>query len=158
WYLGKIPFSNDVFKDAVSDVKTAIRGLSGQSKKLVILDLDDTLWGGIVGDIGWQDLVLGGHHPIGESLVDFQKELKALKNRGILLAVVSKNEESIALEAIRNHPEMVIKERDLVGWRINWNDKAANIADLVRELNIGLDSVVFVDDNPVERARVREAL
>jgi FkbH-like protein len=158
WYMGKIPFSNDVFKEAVRDLKAAVRGLNGQARKLIILDLDNTLWGGIVGDVGWQGLVLGGHDPAGEALVDFQKGLKALKNRGILLAVVSKNEETVALEAIEKHPEMVLRQEDFAGWRINWEDKAKNVAELVAELNLGLDSVVFVDDNPVERARVAEAL
>jgi FkbH-like protein len=158
WYLAKIAFSNEVLKEAARDIKTAIRALNGQTKKLIILDLDETLWGGIVGDLGWENLVLGGHDPVGEAFVDFQKQLKALKNRGILLAVVSKNEESIALEAIRKHPEMVLREDDLAGWRINWQDKAENIAALVSELNVGLDSAVFIDDNPVERSRIRQAL
>jgi FkbH-like protein len=158
WYLGKIRFSNDVFKAAVKDLKSALRGLGGQAKKVIILDLDDVLWGGTVGETGWQGITLGGHDPAGEALVDFQRELKALARRGILLAIVSKNEQSIATEAIAKHPEMVLKMDDFAGWRINWRDKAANIVDLMTELNLGLDSAVFVDDNPVERARVREAL
>ena len=123
---------------------------------MIILDLDDTLWGGIVGDIGWENIVLGGHSNIGEAFVDFQKELKALKNRGIILGIVSKNEESIALEAFKNNKEMILSLDDMAGWKINWEDKAKNILDLVTELNIGLQSVVFIDDNPFERARVRE--
>ena len=158
WYLGKIPFSNEVFKAAARDLKAALRGLNGQAKKVVILDLDETLWGGIVGETGWQGLILGGHDPAGEALVDFQRELKALTRRGILLAIVSKNEEAVAMEAIAKHPEMVLKLDDFAGWRINWKDKVENMIDLVAELNLGLDSVVFIDDNPVERARVREAL
>jgi FkbH-like protein len=158
WYLGKIPFANGVFKEAVRDIKAGVRGLSGKGKKLIVLDLDETLWGGIVGDVGWQNVVLGGHDPIGEALVDFQKELKALKNRGILLGVVSKNEESVALQVLREHPEMILREEDLAGWQIDWQDKAHNIVELVDALNLGLDSAVFIDDNPAERARVREAL
>jgi predicted enzyme involved in methoxymalonyl-ACP biosynthesis len=141
WYLGKIPFSNEVFKAAARDLKAALRGLGGQAKKVIILDLDDVLWGGIVGDAGWQGLTLGGHDPAGEALVDFQRELKALTRRGILLAIVSKNEESVAMEAIAKHPEMVLKLDDFAGWRINWQDKAENILDLMTELNLGLDSV-----------------
>ena len=95
---------------------------------------------------------------MGEAFVDFQRALKDLKRRGMVLGIVSKNEESVALEAIRQHPEMVLREDDFVGWRINWSDKAQNIAELAAELNLGLQSVVFIDDNPVERARVREAL
>jgi len=158
WYLGKIPFSNDVFKMAARDIKAALRGLNGQAKKIVILDLDDILWGGVVGDTGWEGLTLGGHDAAGEALVDFQRELKALSKRGILLAIVSKNEESIATEAIMKHPEMVLKLNDFAGWRINWGDKAENVVNLMAELNLGLDSAVFIDDSPVERARVREAL
>src|SRR5215510_1770480 len=158
WYLGKIPFGNDVFKAAVRDFKAALRGIEGRARKLVILDLDETLWAGVVGDVGWQEIVLGGHDPTGEALVDFQRELKALTRRGVVLAIASKNDESVALEAIREHPEMVLREQDFAGWRINWKDKAENINDLVEELNLGLDAAVFIDDNRMERARVREAL
>ncbi len=158
WYLGKIPFGNEVFKHAVEDVKAAALATTGLTKKIIVVDLDDTLWGGIVGDAGKENLVLGGHDPEGEALVDFQKSLKALTNRGILLGIVSKNDESIALDAIRTHPEMFLKVDDFAGWRINWDDKAKNLVDLITELNLGLSSVVFIDDNPVERARVREAL
>src|SRR5437763_8904899 len=158
WYLGKIPFSNEVFKAAARDIKAALRGLNGQAKKIVLLDLDDVLWGGIVGDVGWEGLTLGGHDPAGEALVDFQLQLKALTRRGILLAIVSKNEESVAMEAIAKHPEMVLKLDDFAGWRINWRDKAENIHALMNELSLGLDSAVFIDDSAVERARVRETL
>lgn len=158
WYLAKVPYSNDVFKAAIGDVKAALRAVRGQARKVVICDLDETLWGGIVGDVGWENLRLGGHDPIGEALVDFQRELKALAQRGIILAIVSKNTEAVALEAIEKHPEMVLRQNDFAGWRINWSDKAQNIADLMKELNLGLDSAVFLDDNPTERARIAEAL
>lgn len=158
WYLGKVPFHTEVFVEAAKEIHAAIRTLTGQSRKLVIVDLDDTMWGGIVGDVGWENLRLGGHDGHGESFVDFQRSLKALTKRGIILGIVSKNTESVALEAIRKHPEMVLREDDFVGWKINWQDKARNVAELVSELNLGLQSVVFIDDNPVERARVREAL
>ncbi|MGI9039069.1 MAG: HAD-IIIC family phosphatase [Gemmatimonadota bacterium] len=158
WYLGKIPFGNEVFKAAMASVKSALSSLTAGARKLLVVDLDDTLWGGIVGDEGWENLRLGGHDHVGEAYVDFQHELRALKNRGVLLSIVSKNEESVALEAIREHPEMVLNDDDFVGWRINWQDKAANILALVEELNLGLQSVVFLDDSPIERARVREAL
>ena len=158
WYRGKIAFGNDVYKEAVKDIKAAIRGIQGHSKKIIILDLDNTLWGGVVGDLGWENIILGGHDPIGEAYVDFQIALKSLTNRGILLGIVSKNDEATALEAINSHPEMVLKLKDFTGWKINWQDKAQNIVDLVSDLNLGLQSVVFIDDNPVEQARVREAL
>lgn len=158
YYLSKSPFGNHVYKSVVTTLKSSINGLLGNTRKLIILDLDDTLWGGIVGDLGWENIRLGGHDGIGEAFVDFQQELKALKNKGILLAIVSKNEESVALEAINQHPEMVLTQEDFVGWRVNWNDKARNIAELVKELNLGLQSVVFIDDNPVERDRVKQSL
>jgi len=158
WYLGKIPFGNDVFKAAVADIKAALRGMLGYARKLIILDLDDTLWGGIVGEAGWENLVLGGHDHRGEAHADFQHTLKSLRNRGILLAVASKNEEQVALEAIRKHPEMVLQMEDFAAWRINWQDKAQNIIDLLTELNLGPQSAVFIDDNPAERARVKESL
>lgn len=158
WYRGKIAFGNDVYKEAVKDIKSALRGITGHSKKIVILDLDNTLWGGVVGDLGWENIILGGHDPIGEAYVDFQITLKSLTNRGILLGIVSKNEETTALEAINSHPEMALKLKDFAAWKINWQDKAQNIVDLISELNLGLQSAVFIDDNPAERARVREAL
>lgn len=100
----------------------------------------------------------GGHHHRGEAHADLQHALKSLRNRGILLAIVSKNEEQVALEAIRKHPEMVLQLEDFAAWRINWRDKAQNIIDLLTELNLGPQSAVFIDDNPAERARVKESL
>ena len=158
WHLGKIAFSPEVFRLAAADLKAGVRAIRGLGRKLVVLDLDDTLWGGIVGDAGLEGLQLGGHHPLGEAFVAFQRSLKALTRRGILLGIVSKNTESVALEAIDRHPEMVLRRNDFAGWRINWDDKAQNLRELATELNLGLDAVVFIDDNPAERARVREAL
>ncbi len=158
WYLGKVGFSQAVFAEAAADLRAALRGLKGQAKKLVVLDLDDTMWGGIVGDLGWQHLKLGGHDALGESFVDFQRHVVDLTRRGIALAIVSKNEESVAIEAIKSHPAMVLKMDHVSAYRINWRDKAQNIVEITKELNLGLQSVVFIDDNPVERARVREAL
>ena len=157
WYMGKVGFGLDVQKQAVHDVKAALQALTGMTRKLIVLDLDDTLWGGIIGDVGLEGLRLGGHDPVGEALVDLQRYLKALKNRGILLGIVSKNEENLALQAISQHPEMVLRVEDFAGWRINWKDKADNLLDLVKELNVGLQSVVFIDDNPAERFRIQKA-
>lgn len=158
WFLSKVPFGNDVFRAAAVAVKSALRGLAGKSSKLLILDLDNTLWGGTVGDVGWEHLRLGGHDPVGEAFVGFQRALLAFAKRGVLLGVVSKNDEKVALDAIERHPEMILRKHDLAGWRINWQDKAQNILDLTAELNLGLEAAVFIDDNPVERARVRETL
>ena len=157
WYLSKTPFGFEFLKMAAAEIKAALRALTGETRKLLLVDLDETLWGGVVGDVGWQNVRVGGIDPIGEAFRDFQRGLKALKQRGVLLGIVSKNEESTALEAIRSHPEMVLRPDDFAGWRINWGDKAQNIVDLVAELNLGLQSAVFIDDSPAERSRVREA-
>ena len=158
WYLTKSPYQPHVFDAAAQDLKAAIAAVLGNSRKLLVLDLDNTLWGGVVGDLGWDNLRLGGHDYVGEAFVDFQRALKSLRNRGVLLAIASKNDESVALDALAKHPEMVLRAEDFAARRINWNDKAANIVELAEELNLGLQSVVFIDDNPAERARVREAL
>jgi FkbH-like protein len=158
WYLTKTPFAVDVFREAARDFQAALRGVQGGGRKLIALDLDNTLWGGVVGDVGWQKLRLGGHDAIGEAYLDFQRGLKALARRGVLLGLVSKNDKAIALEAIASHPEMALSAEDFAGWRIDWNDKAANLAALADDLNLGLDAVVFIDDNPAERARVSETL
>ncbi|HSI06600.1 MAG: HAD-IIIC family phosphatase [Myxococcota bacterium] len=158
WYAAKVPYAPAVFQRAATDMLATLRASRGLAKKLLVLDLDNTLWGGVVGEVGWEKLRLGGHDPIGEAYVDFQRALKALTRRGVVLAVASKNDEARALAAIKSHPEMVLSQDDIAAWRINWQDKAANIAELASELNLGLDAVVFIDDNPVERARVRDAL
>ena len=158
WYLGKIPFSSALFRAAAAEIKSALRSLLGGARKILLLDLDNTLWGGIVGDVGWENLRLGGHDAIGEAHVTFQRSLKALTRRGFLLGIVSKNEEDVAREAIRRHPEMVLREDDFAGWRINWDDKAKNVVELMEELNLGLQSAIFIDDQKVERERVRTSL
>lgn len=158
WYMAKVAFGNAVLKRAAADVKSGLMSLQGGSKKLIVLDLDNTLWGGVVGEVGWEGINLGGHDPNGEAFVDFQRALKNLKRRGIILGIVSKNEESVAIDAIKMHPEMVLRFDDFAAWKINWQDKAQNLAQLVSELNLGLESVVFIDDHEAERARVRESL
>jgi FkbH-like protein len=158
WHSIKSPFAEGVMKAAALDVKAALRARAGKSRKLLLLDLDDTMWGGVVGDEGWENLRLGGHDPVGEAHADFQRAARALARRGVVLGVVSKNDENVALTAIDSHPEMVVRRADLAGWRINWQDKATNIVALTEELNLSLDAVVFIDDNPTERGRVREAL
>jgi FkbH-like protein len=158
WYLSKTLFDTAVFTEASRDILAVLDGIHGRSRKVVILDLDNTIWGEMVGEVGWENLQLGGHDPVGEAFVDFQKALKRLVNRGIVLAVVSKGEEAVALKAIDQNPQMILKRDDFVGWRINWYDKAQNIVELLSELNLDLESAVFLDDSAFERARVREAL
>ena len=123
-----------------------------------MLDLDNVLWGGVVGEVGWTGINLGGHDHVGEAFADFQRALKALAARGVQLALVSRNDEATALEAIDRHPEMQLRREDFAGWRINWEDKAQNIAGLLAELNLGDESAVFIDDSAIERERVRTAI
>ena len=158
WYAGKIPYNSGVFENAARHIGQYIDAIKGKSRRLIVLDLDNTLWGGVVGENGWQGIRLGGHDHVGEGFRDFQLALKSLSNRGVQLAISSKNDEAVAMQAIDNHPEMILKREDFVGWRINWNDKAGNIADLADEINLGLESLVFIDDNPAERSRVSDAL
>lgn len=158
WYAAKSSFPAPAYAIASENVHAAMRATGGQSRKLLLLDLDDTLWGGIVGDVGTEGLRLGGHDPVGEAFRDFQQGVQSLMRKGIAVGVVSKNEESVALQAMDSHADMMIRSSMLAGWRINWNDKAQNIIELADELNLGLDSVVFIDDNPAERGRVSEAL
>jgi FkbH-like protein len=158
WYAAKVPYANQVFELAAHDLFAALRAVSGKSRRLIILDLDDTLWGGVVGETGWEGIRLGGHDHVGEAYRDFQNALLALCNRGIQLAIVSKNDESVAFEAINQHPEMLLRKQHFAGWRINWQDKVANIEALAQELNVGFSSIVLIDDNPAERERVSRSL
>ncbi len=158
WYLSRTPFGLDVFKSATRDFAAALIGLRGKARKLLIVDLDNTLWGGVIGDVGCENLRIGGHDAAGEAYRDFQLGLRALRRRGILIAVVSKNEEQLALDAIQTHPEMILRLDDLAGWRINWGDKARNVAELISELNLAPDAAVFIDDSAVERDRVRSEI
>jgi len=158
WYLAKWPFGLEVARIAAADILSAVDALRGAAKKLIVVDLDNTLWGGVLGEDSIEGLVLGGHDALGEAFVDFQHALKTLARTGALLAVVSKNDEALALQALELHPEMVLRKRAFAAWRINWEDKAANIAAIAAELSLGLDAVVFIDDDPAERDRVRSAL
>jgi len=158
WYVAKIPFSPQVLSAAARDVHAALDALKGGSRKILITDLDDTLWGGVVGDDGIDALRLGGHDHIGEIHADIQEALKSLTRRGVQLAIASKNDEATALAAIDTHPEMRLTRADFAGWAISWDDKAHTIARLMQRLNLGLDAAVFLDDNPIERDRIRHAL
>lgn len=130
----------------------------GRSFKCLVLDLDNTLWGGVIGDDGLEGIVLGQGSPMGEAFVAFQDHARELSRRGVILAVCSKNDEANALEPFDRHPDMVLRRHDIASFVANWTDKAANIRTIAAELNIGLDSLVFVDDNPMERDLVRQEL
>ncbi len=130
----------------------------GRSYKCLVLDLDNTLWGGVIGDDGLQGIVLGQGNPAGEAHVALQRYALRLKERGILLAVCSKNDEANARMPFAEHPEMVLKREDIACFVANWEDKATNLRLIAQTLNIGIDSLVFADDNPFERNLVRREL
>jgi FkbH-like protein len=130
----------------------------GLAKKCLVLDLDNTIWGGVLGDDGVPGLALGQGSAAGEAYLAVQRYARQLRDRGIVLAVCSKNDPKLAEEAFATHPEMVLKRSDIAVFVANWQDKARNLIAIANELNIGIDSLVFLDDNPAERARIREAL
>ena len=134
-----------------------LRARWGAARKVLVTDLDNTLWGGIVGEDGVGGVRVGPGSPTSEGYAAFQEYLLSLKNRGILLAVCSKNNPADAAEVFARR-KMPLAREDFAGWRVNWVDKAENLRVLARQLNVGLDSFVFVDDNPAERVRVRAAL
>jgi len=158
WNGAKQPFDLDLvplYADHVARILGAVRG---RSRKCLVLDLDNTLWGGIIGDDGLEGIALGSGSPRGEAHHAIQNYALALKARGIVLAICSKNEEDAARLPFTGHPEMLIKEADVAVFVANWEDKATNLARIAKTLNIGTDALVFLDDNPAERARVRQML
>lgn len=158
WYHSKHAFSPDSTGQVAHAAARLIRGLMGQAHKCLVLDLDNTIWGGVIGDDGVGGIILGQGDADGEAFLDFQRYAKALKARGVILAVCSKNEEENAKEAFERHPEMVLSLEDIAVFVCNWTNKAENISSIANTLDIGLDSIVFVDDNPAERSLVRELL
>lgn len=157
WYLAQMYFSEGFLPELARAYMRYIKPLKGRNRKCVVLDLDNTLWGGIVGEDGVGGIQLDPTPP-GNAYRDFQICLKALSERGIILALNSKNNFDDAMNVIREHPYMVLREDDFACIRINWQDKVTNLREIADELNIGLDSMVFVDDSPVERLFVREHL
>jgi len=158
WYAAKYPFATGMIPLYADNVMRIVAAQMGRSRRVLVLDLDNTMWGGIVGDDGIEGLALGTGSALGEAHSALQRMALSLKQRGIILCVSSKNDEAIALDAFRNHPEMVLKEDDIVAFRVNWDDKAANIKLIADGIDLGLESFVFLDDNPAERKRVRDAL
>jgi FkbH-like protein len=158
WHQAKqlvSPILSPWYGDLLARVIAATYGLA---KKAVVLDLDNTLWGGVVGDDGIEGIVLGHGNAAGEAYIEFQKYLLRLSQRGIILAVCSKNDPAVAENVFENHPDMVLRRKNIASFVANWDDKAANIRRIASELNIGLDSLVFVDDNPAEREIIRREL
>ena len=156
-YRGHVTWS-DVLMAAVAEryVGFALASI-GKATKCIVLDLDNTLWGGVLGEDGPTGIALGPQWP-GSEFLDFQRELLDLQRQGILLALCSKNNEDEVLAVLREHPHMLIRENSLAALRVNWEDKASNIRGLAQELNIGLEHMLLIDDSPHERAWVRQQI
>mgnify|MGYP001034873431 CR=1 FL=1 len=157
YFLSQMALNPRLAKPFADWLDNRIRAVELKRKKCLVLDLDNTLWGGILGEDGIAGIALGGDYP-GKAYLLFQKYLKELSRQGVMLAACSKNNLADVREMWHTHPDAVLKEEDFVALKINWDDKATNIRELARELNIGLDSMVFVDDNPAERSLVGTAL
>jgi len=158
WAAYKLPFSANctpIYADHLGRLLGAIRG---KTRKCLVLDLDNTVWGGVVGDDGVAGLFLSQGDPRGEAFIAVQRSALELRERGIILAVCSKNDEAVARTSFREHPEMLLKEEHFAAFQANWVDKPSNLEAIAKALNIGLDALVLLDDNPAERAQVRAAL
>lgn len=154
WSLGRIAVASNHQPALARHLARTIGGATRPPAKCLVVDLDNTLWGGVIGDDGMEGIVLGDDYP-GSVFKAFQRRVLALMDRGILLAVVSKNDHDVAERAFKEHREMLIKWEHLAAVRINWAPKSENLRELATELNIGSDALVLFDDNPVERAEVR---
>lgn len=150
WYMYKYCLSIKAIPYLAKSVAQIIKSIYGKNKKLIALDLDNTLWGGVIGDDGVDNIKLGPEMPTGQIFADFQEYCKKLKQIGVVLAINSKNDIENALSGL-NHPYSVLHEDDFVAIKANWDSKDSNIIKLANELSLGYDSFVFVDDNPVER-------
>jgi FkbH-like protein len=144
-----------LYGDLVARIVAAARGLS---RKCLVLDLDNTLWGGVIGDDGIEGIKLGNGDSVGEAFLSFQRYAALLARRGVVLAVCSKNDLSVAEAAFSTHPEMALTRKDIACFVANWDDKAKNLRHIAKTLDLGVDSLVFVDDNPAERAIIRREL
>jgi FkbH-like protein len=156
WFESKQPCSPSLLVEFAKEVAHLIASLKRSPKKVLALDLDNTLWGGVVADDGLEGIELGDTSPRGEAFKAFQKYIVSLKQRGVLLAVASKNDHKKAAEVFEKHPEMVLRMDDVVSFKANWEPKSDNLRQMAAELNLGLDSFVFVDDNPAEIEIVRQ--
>lgn len=158
WNLAKLPFSNTYLPLYADHVARLLAALRGKSRRVLVLDLDNTVWGGVIGDDGLEGIQCAQGDATGEAHLSVQRLALELRERGVVLAVSSKNEDEIARLPFRKHPEMLLKEEHIAVFQANWNDKATNITAIAKELSLGLDSIVFLDDNPVERDLVRQLL
>lgn len=158
WYQNKQFPSLEALPILAEYMDSHLRAAFGYSAKVLVLDLDNTLWGGVIGEDGLSGIKIGSPSPEGEAYLDLQQYAKELQVRGILLAVCSKNNHEDALLPFKEHDSMILKRDDFILFKANWQDKAANIKEIAQELSLGLDSIVFLDDNPMERAWVRSSL
>jgi FkbH-like protein len=158
WNVAKLQFSLQALPVYADHVTRLLGALRGKSKKCLVLDLDNTLWGGAIGDVGVEGIILGQGSALGEAFLDVQRTALLLRERGVVLAVCSKNDEANALQPFRDHPDMLLREEHISVFQANWIDKATNLEEIARILDIGIESLVLLDDNPAERAQVREAL
>jgi len=158
WHQAKFAIGPDAVPLAADAIARVLGAIRGTSRKALVLDLDNTLWGGIIGDDGVDGIAIGQGSARGEAFLAIQQMALALRQRGIVLAVCSKNDEDVARVPFRDHPDMVLREEHIAVFVANWGDKATNLRAIAAALNIGLDALVFLDDNPVERAQVRREL
>jgi FkbH-like protein len=157
WHIARAPYTLALQTRLARTYVAFAAALKGKNKKCLVLDCDNTLWGGVIGEDGIAGIKLGATSP-GSAFVEFQAAILDLYHRGILLALNSKNNEADAMEVFATHPQSLLKPEHFVAKRINWTDKATNLREIAAELNIGIDSLVFIDDNPVECRLVRERL
>tara|TARA_B100001250_G_C19814436_1_gene797508 strand:+ start:872 stop:2656 length:1785 start_codon:yes stop_codon:yes gene_type:complete len=157
YYLADIRLKPNLLSSFAFELAVFLKALYITPKKCLVLDLDNTLWGGVIGEAGMDGINLGPD-PMGRSFMEFQQYILSLHNRGVILALNSKNNIDDALNVIRNHPHMVLREENFAAMRINWEDKVKNLRSLASEINIGLDSMVFVDDDDYNREMVRNFL
>ena len=157
WHIEKNPYSQKFLHYLAFDYIKFIRAIKGKVKKCLVLDLDDTLWGGTIGEDGIKGIKLGNTFP-GSSFMNFQKSILNLYNRGVILAICSKNNIEDVIEVLKKHPDMILKKDNFAIIKANWTDKASNIKEISDELNINLDSLVFIDNNPFEINLVKKEL
>ena len=154
WYMSSMPYSRDGLNAVSNEIDRVLGVAFTTRKKIIALDLDNTLWGGVIGEDGVDGIELSDHKE-GQRYYDFQRQLLEMKNRGIVLGIVSKNNEEDAETAIRNHPAMLLRDDEFVSRKINWENKALNLKAMEGELNLTEGGFIFVDDNPVERETVK---
>ena len=157
WYFGRCRLSLDGLSILARSIAEIVERISTPPKKVLVLDCDNTLWGGVIGEDGLQGLVLG-QDGLGQAFVDFQKECLKLSKEGVLLALASKNNEQDVWDVFANHSSMVLQRENIIHSKINWNEKASNLLEIAAELDLGVESLVFWDDNPMERSKVQAVL